>query len=97
MSDFDQIEARREINEGVHPSRDEYDEIGDYSVRVVFLDGVDRTAADGFTSLREALHWADQYTLDLRKANYTSSMVHVGVIDNEDPERGELDWDAIDG
>lgn len=97
MSAFEDIERRREVNEGAHPEETAYDETGNFAVRVVFLDGVDRTAQDGFTSLRAALAWADGYTLDLRKKNYTRTMVHVGVIDVDDPERGELDWDDLDG
>lgn len=97
MSTFDDIERRREANEGVHPAPDDLiDEEGSFAVRVVFLDGVDRTESS-HTSLRRALFRADTYRYELEKKGYRHHNSHVGVIDSDDPERGELDWDEVGG
>lgn len=95
MSDHDEIERRREMNEGAHPyGGDLYDEEGNFAVRVVFLDGVDRTDSR-HTSLRGALAGADFLRIDLKAKGYDRHRVHVGVIDEDDPERGELDWSDL--
>lgn len=94
MSGFDEVERRREANEGVHPAEDLYDEEGHFAVRAVFLDGVDRNQSL-HTSLRHALLAADLYRAEMREKGYDRFRLHVGVIDEDDPERGELDWDVV--
>lgn len=95
MIDHDDIERRREMNEGVHPRESEvHDEEGHFAVRAVFLDGVDRNQSL-HTSLYRALRAADEYRLDMRAKGYDRHRLHVDVIDEDDPERGSLDWDAI--
>lgn len=93
----DNIERAREANEGAHPEdRIPVDEDGDFSVRVVYLDGVDRTHGEPHTSLIEALRHADEHRAYLRTLNYDRTRVNVSVIDNDDPERGALDWEVLD-
>lgn len=83
------------MNAGAHPDEGwPYDEEGHFAVRAVFLDGVDRNQSL-HTSLRQALRSADEYRADMRAKGYDRSRLHVGVIDEDDPERGELDWDAV--
>jgi hypothetical protein len=95
VSSFDDIERRREANEGAHPYRgDLQDEEGDFAVRIVFLDGVDRTGKRS-RSLRRALRYADEERSALLGKGYDRHRVHVAVIDEGDPERGELDWDSV--
>lgn len=94
MSAFEEIERRREANEGAHLGDTSYDETGHFAVRAVFLDGVDRNQSL-HTSLRHALEAADLYRIDMAKKGYDRRRLHVGVIDEDDPERGELDWDDV--
>jgi hypothetical protein len=62
-----------------------------YSVSRIELDGVERDSAAPVASLRAALEERDrQIAADKRGP----SRVHYRVTDDEDPERGELDWDA---
>lgn len=95
MDTFDDIERRRELNEGVHPSPgDGYDEEGTFAVRTVFLDGVERIEST-WTSLRDALLHADHVRVELLAKNYDRHRVLVDVVDMDDPERGSLDWDVL--
>lgn len=100
--EFDNIERSREANEGLAYDRyyesataGEADEEGDFAVRYVMLDGVERIEST-HTSLRAALDRADGYQREMRAAGYTRRNLHVGVIDQDDPERGELDWSVFD-
>jgi hypothetical protein len=94
VSSFDDIERRREANEGAHPRVVLHDEEGSFAVRAVFLDGVDRNQSL-HGSLRAALEAADLYRAEMRGKGYGPGRLHVGVIDEYDPERGELDWDSV--
>jgi hypothetical protein len=94
VSSFDDIERRREANEGVHPREVIYDEEGSFAVRAVFLDGVERNQSL-HRSLRLALEAADFYRAEMRGKGYGRSRLHVDVIDENDPERGSLDWDSV--
>lgn len=91
----DEIERRREVNEGVHPAPDTLnDEEGSFAVRTVFLDGVDRTHSR-HKSLRWALYHADATRGELAAKGYDRTRVHVDVVDEDDPERGSLDWEDL--
>ena len=72
----------------------EIDETGTFSVRVVYLDGVERLTPE-IESLREALLAADEHRQALAVLGYDHHRVHLDVIDMNDPERGSLDWDTL--
>lgn len=101
MSSFDDVERRREANEGVHPAAPGLnDEIGDYAVRVVFQSDCEERIESRHVSLRNALAEADLRRGELSKpwrdaGRNPAAHVHVDVIDCDDPERGSLDWDVF--
>lgn len=101
MTAFDDIERSREFNEGLAYERHHEatltlpDEEGDFAVRAVFLDGVERYEST-HASLRAALEHADGYCRSMALAGYTKRNLFVDVIDRDDPERGSLDWGVFD-
>lgn len=73
----------------------ERDERGRFAVRVVYRDGLERLDA-ATESLRDALLDADRARSNLALIGYGRTRVHVDVIDEDDPERGPLDWGHLD-
>lgn len=65
-----------------------------YGVVVVLGDGVPNTESR-WPRLNEALDERDHVKAELQVAGYTRFF--VGVQDDDDPERGWLDWEDDDG
>ena len=75
-----------------------YDEIGEFGVYVVQPDGNPERDAT-YTSLRRALEEADALERDWRRRareNGRRVAGFVGVLDEDDPERGWLDEGDLD-
>jgi hypothetical protein len=83
------------VNYGDDGARSRRDETGEFQIRVVYLDGVERHTDDPYTSLREALEECDATRASLKGAGYGRTRVHVDVIDLNDGER-RLDWSTLD-
>jgi hypothetical protein len=64
-----------------------------FQVRVVFLDGVERTVPTPYYDEEAAIDAADRIRAELAERGYDRRRVHVDAIDNDDPERGSLEHD----
>lgn len=103
MSAFEEIERARERNEGVHPAPDGLnDEEGIFGVRLVRQSDCEERILSHWRSLRDALYVADEIRARESKPWRERGLnprahVLVDVIDMDNPERGSLDWEELDG
>jgi hypothetical protein len=69
---------------------------GNFRVYVVYRDGVQRFLGC-YGSLLAAIEERDREIEKHRAEGYDHTRVHIAVFDEDDPERGDLDWDDAEG